>query len=139
MVCTTSIDGQTRKRHLVSLRHQYGTAITVAGHINQELHITCDEAIANLEKLFAAGFTVSLRRPGHQLRTVPPFKAVQALLDMLEQARIAISRHGLQHVPILLGALQTWGEPGHGRIFIPSVIQLIGKPILCESKGELWV
>jgi hypothetical protein len=43
---------------LVNLRHQYGTALAVAAdHINQELHIACDKAIANREKPFATRFT----------------------------------------------------------------------------------
>src|ERR1700693_5528241 len=125
------------QKRLVNLRHQYGTALAVgAGHINQELHITCDEAIAKREKLFAAGFTVSPRWPDSQLRTVPLFKAVQAFLDMPEQALIAFLRQGLQRLPILLGALQTSREPGHGGKFIPSVIQLIRKAIFVNPRAD---
>jgi hypothetical protein len=69
----------------VHLRHQYGTALAVvADRINQELHITRDEAIPKREKLFAAPFTVSARGTGSQLRTISPFKAVQAFFDMLK-------------------------------------------------------
>ena len=75
----------SRKKILVNLRHQYGTALAVgADFIDQKLHIACDKAIANREKLFHAGFTMSSRRPDGQLRTVPVFKAVKAFLDMLE-------------------------------------------------------
>jgi hypothetical protein len=38
----------SRKKLLVNLRHQYGTALAVgADFINQKLHIACDKAIAN--------------------------------------------------------------------------------------------
>ena len=71
----------------MNLRYQYRTALAVgADLINQDLQIPCDEAIADREKLFHAGFTVSSRRPDGELRTVPLFKAVKAFLDMPEQA-----------------------------------------------------
>ena len=74
----------------MNLRHQHRTALAVgADLINQDLHIPCDEAIANREKLFHAGFTVSSRWPDGQLRTVPLFKAVKAILHMLNKLAFA--------------------------------------------------
>lgn len=114
------------QKRLVSLRYQNGTALAIgADCIDQELHIACDEAIPKRKKLFTSGITVGPRGPGNQLRTVSLFKAVQALLHMLEQAAVALLRQRLQLSPIFLRAFQTWREPGHGSKFIPSVIQLV--------------
>ena len=89
----------------MNLRNQYRTTLAIsADFIHQELHVPCDKAIAKPEKLVDTGFTVSLRWPYDQLRTVPLFEAVQAFLDMLEQAVVAFHRQGLQCLSILFGA-----------------------------------
>jgi hypothetical protein len=107
----------------VDLREQYWTALAIgADRVNQQLNIPCDEAIAECDQPFASGFTVNSPSRTNQLRTVALFKRVQAFLNVLEQARVALLRQRLKRLPVFLGPFQTSRQAGHGRIFIPSVI-----------------